>query len=114
MRVTETLPLPPFPTFAFATWITGLVVAITICLAVTPLAYRGNRILAGFAWFYAVVMVVNAVLHFVGSVYLDRWMPGVYSSPLLLAAAIYLIVTLIRRKNIPSPSPLVVQSDNRT
>jgi hypothetical protein len=67
-------------------------------------AYGGNRLLARVGWFYAVVMTLNAILHFAGSIYLDRWMPGVYSSPLLLAASAYLIASLIRRKDGPVDS----------
>lgn len=95
--VRERFPLLPLPRFEFGAWITGLSIAITICLAATPLAYRGNRILAPIAWVLTVVMALNAILHFTGSIYLGRWMPGVYSSPLLLAASIYLIASLIRR-----------------
>ena len=35
----------------------------------------------------------NPVLHITSSIYFHRWMPGLYSSPLLLVAAIYLLAT---------------------
>lgn len=59
------------------------------------MAYRGNRLLVRIAWFYAVVMTLNTTLHSAGSIYCDSWMPGVYSSPPLLAASIHLIASLI-------------------
>lgn len=40
-----------------------------------------------------VVGVFNASLHLLSSVYYRRWMPGVYSSPLLLAAALFLLAS---------------------
>jgi len=39
-------------------------------------------------------MVGNGLLHLAGSVYLRKAMPGVYSAPLLLAAAVYLLVSV--------------------
>ena len=36
---------------------------------------------------------MNAALHIGSSVYFHRWMPGVFSSPLLLLVAIYLLAT---------------------
>jgi len=39
-------------------------------------------------------MAGNGMLHLVGSIYLRKAMPGVYSAPLLLAAAIYLLASV--------------------
>jgi hypothetical protein len=38
-----------------------------------------------------VVGILNACAHMLSSIYYHRWMPGVYSSPLLLVAASFLI-----------------------
>jgi hypothetical protein len=41
--------------------------------------------------------VFNALLHIGSSLYFHRWMPGVYSSPLLLAAAGFALSTALSR-----------------
>lgn len=92
----------PMPTFAFRPWLTGLIVANLVLLALAPLAFRGARRLRPIAYFFAVVMLLNGIGHTLGtlfgqtvaSVHFSRPMPGFYSSPLLLAASIYLLYQL--------------------
>ncbi len=43
------------------------------------------------AYVFGVVMAGNGLLHLVGSVYMRKAMPGVYSAPIILAAAVYLL-----------------------
>lgn len=88
----------PMPTFEFRGWLSGLITVVLILLALTPLAYRNSRPLRPFAYFFAVVMFLNGMGHTlatifgrtVSSVPIPRPAPGFYSSPLLLAASIYL------------------------
>jgi hypothetical protein len=88
----------PMPTFEFRNWLFGLVTAVLLLLALTPFAYRNSRPLRPFAYIFAVVMFLNGVGHTlatifgrtVSSVPIPRPAPGFYSSPLLLAASIYL------------------------
>jgi hypothetical protein len=87
-------PFLPLPAFTFESWLTSLAIAIAIFLCLSPFAFRGMR----WARIAAVpvsilVGVLNACGHMISSVYYHRWMPGVYSSPLLLLAAIFLITT---------------------
>ena len=85
-------PFLPLPTFTFWPWLTLLIAAITLLLCVSPLASRGNRWLRRAAWPIGILVgMLNALGHITSSIYFHRWMPGVYSSPLLLAAAIYLL-----------------------
>jgi hypothetical protein len=88
------LPFLPLPTFEFRVWLTLLITAIFLSLCLSPFAFRGK------SWLQivsrplgAVVGVLNATLHISSSIYFHRWMPGVYSSPLLLIAAIYLLAS---------------------
>ncbi len=46
------------------------------------------------AYVFGVVMAGNGLLHLAGSVYLRRAMPGLYSAPLILGAAIYLLASV--------------------
>jgi hypothetical protein len=88
------LPFLPLPTFSFRVWLTLLIAGILLLLCLSFFAFRGD------AWLRTVsrplgilVGVLNATLHIASSVYFHRWMPGVYSSPLLLLAAIYLLAS---------------------
>ncbi len=84
-------PFLPLPTFTFRVWLTGLVLAVVVLASLTPLAFRGGAWLRPIAYAFGIVMAGNGLLHLVGSVYMRKAMPGVYSAPLLLAAAIYLL-----------------------
>jgi hypothetical protein len=75
------------PTFSFAGWLSGLMVAISILFCMSPLAFRGTRTLRFIAYPYAVIMFLNGVQHIIGSLYLSAFMPGVWSAPILLLAA---------------------------
>ena len=91
--IRERLPYLPLPTFTFPIWLGGLIAGITLLLCLSPLAFRGNRRLRLIAVPLAVVVgVFNAFGHIGSSIYMHRWMPGVYSAPLLLIAAIWLLV----------------------
>jgi hypothetical protein len=92
----------PMPTFGFRGWLIGLMVAVAVCFALTPLAARGTRGLRPVAWLYAVIMFLNGVGHTaatiaghtVAMVTFPRPAPGFYSSPLLFVGSVWLMVRL--------------------
>ena len=87
------VPFLPLPTFTFGVWLTLLITAICLLLCLSPLAFRQNRWLRRVAWPIGILVgVLNALGHISGSIYFRRWMPGVYSAPVLLIAAIYLLM----------------------
>ncbi|MEW6208851.1 MAG: HXXEE domain-containing protein [Acidobacteriota bacterium] len=86
----------PLPIFTFEMWIGGLIAAIIALLSLSAFAFRGAKWMRTLSYVFALVMLANGLLHIAGSIYLGRWMPGVYSSPLLLAAAINLLVAVRR------------------
>ena len=90
------LPWLPLPVFDFNEWITGLAVAVALLLAVCPLVFAGARAMRPVSYALGGLMVANALGHVGGSFYMGRLMPGVLSSPVLLAAAVWLIVTARR------------------
>ena len=94
--IREQLPYAPFPIFTFPVWIGGLIAAVTILLALSPLAYRQAKGIRRFSWFYGIAMLLNGLGHFAGSLYLGEPMAGVYSSPLLLVSSVYLLRSLMR------------------
>jgi hypothetical protein len=88
----------PFPTFTFQAWISGLTLGVLILLSLSPLVFAGNRYLRPLAFFLGILMVANALGHIGISVYLGEFAPGVYSSPVLLVAAVALLVTTWRHR----------------
>jgi hypothetical protein len=92
----QNLPWLPLPTFTFGTWIAGLVVGILLLAALTPFAHGGHRWMRGLSHVYGVFMALNGLGHLGASLMLGRWMPGVVSSPFLLAAALFLLASAPR------------------
>jgi len=85
------LPFLPLPTFTFRVWLSGLIAGITLLFLLSPQAFHCARWIRIAALPLSVVVgVFNASLHLLSSAYYRRWMPGVYSSPVLLAAALFL------------------------
>ncbi len=87
-------PFLPLPTFTFGVWLAGLVLAVVVLASLTPFAFWGAGWMRPIAYAFGIVMAGNGLLHLVGSVYMRKAMPGVYSAPLLLAAAVYLLVSV--------------------
>jgi hypothetical protein len=88
------LPSLPLPVFTFETWLASLATGIAIFLCLSPFAFRGMRWTRVAAIPIALLAgILNAAAHMLSSIYYHRWMPGVYSSPLLLLAAAFLIAT---------------------
>jgi hypothetical protein len=48
----------------------------------------------GLSYIYGVIMTLNGLGHLAGSLLLGRWLPGVVSSPFLLASALFLIASV--------------------
>ena len=92
----------PMPTFEYRDWLVGLIVANIVFLLLTPFAFRNARWLRPLAYFFAGVHLLNGTGHTlatifgqtVSSVHFPRPAPGFYSSPLLIAGSIYLLVRL--------------------
>jgi hypothetical protein len=82
------LPFPP--TFTFWPWLAGLSVAVLALGLLTPFAFAGARALIGGAYILALVHVLNGLLHVAGATRYRRPVPGIWSSPLLIAAGVWL------------------------
>ena len=73
-----------------------LVLAVVVLTGLTPFAVRDLAWMRPIAWAFGGVMAGNGLLHLGGSVYMRKAMPGVYSAPLILGAAVYLLVVLVQ------------------
>lgn len=92
LSLRESLGFPLIPRFTFGPWLGGLIIAIIVCFSLTPLVIRGGRFIRAFAILLAMLMVLNALGHMLGSACTGRLLPGFWSSPLLLASALYVLV----------------------
>lgn len=104
---------PLIPTFSFELWLGGLVVAIIAAFALTPIVSRDSKITRVVIAGLGILMVLNACGHIAGSLYLRRILPGFWSSPLLLGAAVYLVVRSLNRPS-EIAGPRVQDSRSRT
>lgn len=92
----------PMPTFEFGEWLAGLLVGCVVLLALTGMVSRGAKGTRSLAYGFAIIMLLNAVGHTlatvlgrtVESVTFPRPAPGFWSSPLMAAAAFYLLLRL--------------------
>ena len=85
-------PFLPVPVFTFGAWLALLAGAILALLLLSPLAFRGSRALSIAAVPVALLGgLANGAVHLLASVYYRRWMPGVYTAPLLLASGVVLL-----------------------
>ena len=97
-------PWFPMPTFEFREWLTGLILVLLVCFAVTPFAARGARWMRPLGWLAVVIQFSNAMGHTVGTILghtvatvtFPRPAPGFYSSPLLFIGSIWLAVRLAK------------------
>ncbi len=98
--IRDRVPALPLPTFTFGVWLAALVTAVGILLLLSPLVFRGARGMRPLSLVFGAVMLANGLLHVGGSIALARVLPGVYSSPILVAAALWLLHS-IRRVETP-------------
>ena len=92
MAIRHALPFLPLPVFTFRSWIGSLAGVLFLWLALAPLAFRGVTWLRRLAIPVAgVAGIANALGHIVSSIYEGRFMPGVYSAPLILLSGILLL-----------------------
>ncbi|MGD2152663.1 MAG: HXXEE domain-containing protein [Gemmatimonadales bacterium] len=96
LAIRDWLPLVAPPTFSFEVWLVGLIVGVIVLLASSPLAFRRVRWLRPVALGLSVIMIFNAGIHITWSLALGEVVPGTYTAPVLLAAALCLLVAAVR------------------
>ena len=107
--VIELRRVSPFliaPAFGFREWLAGLILVDAALFCLAPLAFRSNTFVRRLAYPFAGIMLLNGFAHFAGTiagrtistVRFKRPMSGFWSSPLIIAASIYLGNQLRKRK----------------
>lgn len=92
LAIRERYPLLPLPVFTFEAWLSSLIFAVVVLTGVSYFVWKGRWAMRPISYIFAGFMLLNGLLHIAGSLYMGTFMPGVYSSPLLLAASIFLII----------------------
>jgi len=98
----------PMPEFSFDVWVTGLAVLVLGLALLTPLVDRGPGAVRAATIFFAGLMVLNGAAHITGTIVgrtvatvrFERPMPGSWSSPLLIGAAVLFIVRARHRDEV--------------
>lgn len=98
IALTGKYPWLPLPVFQFEYWLGGLLLAVAALFALKRVARRGSPGIVIAARVLAVAMAINAAGHVVltiagqtpAGLAFARPMPGFWSSPLLMAASVWL------------------------
>ena len=93
----ERMPWLIVPTFTFPVWISLLGLAVIALLILSHWVKRDLHWTVYASYAFAFVMLANGVAHLSFSLYKAQWMPGAYTSPVLLAAAVNLWIQTARR-----------------
>ena len=97
----------PMPEFRFDVWIAGLAALVLALVLLTPLVDRGRHAMRIATTAFAGFMVLNGAAHILGTVAgrtvatvrFERPMPGFWSSPLLIAAAVLFLARAHRPRH---------------
>lgn len=98
ITLTDRYPWLPLPVFQFEYWLGGLLLAVTGLFLLKGKARRGPRWMVAASQVLAAAMALNALQHVALTIAgrtptgmeFTRPMPGFWSSPLLLAASVWL------------------------
>ena len=85
-------PALPLPKFTLERWLSLLIFAVLALTASSYFVWKGRWAMRPISHVFAGFMLLNGLLHIGISIYMGKLISGVYSSPLLLAASIALIV----------------------
>lgn len=92
LAIRRIAPFLPVPVFTFRQWTGSLLFGLALLLALAPLAFRGLKWQRWLAVPLAILVGIgNALGHILSSFYYWRFMPGVYSAPLILLSGILLL-----------------------
>jgi hypothetical protein len=91
LKIKQSVPFLPLPTFTFRIWIAGLSFLIIILFFLTPLVYNRNKLIICLIQIFSILMIFNGIGHIFGSIYYSKIIAGMVSSPFLIIASICVI-----------------------
>ena len=92
----ERLPFLPLPLFESESWLKGLAAVLLVLLALSPFAISRSSWMRPLSILFSAFMILNSMGHMVGSLYVGQIVPGTYSAPVLLTAAVLLLIAATR------------------
>ncbi|MFQ5629900.1 MAG: HXXEE domain-containing protein [bacterium] len=98
LALQEKIALLPLPIFTFQAWVVSSIIEIVVLLLLSPLVFKGVRFMKSLSYIFGAMIFFNGLLHITGSIVLGRFLPGVFSSPLLLLFALHLLVATHKRE----------------
>ncbi len=101
-EIRESYPFLPLPTFTFPIWLGGLIGAVLLLYLLSPLVFAGRIWLRYLSYALSILMILNGLGHMGASLYWGTFAPGVYSSPILVLAAVALLVSTIQAPREPN------------
>jgi len=105
LAIRRALPFLPVPVFTFREWIAALASALFLWLVLAPFAFRGLKWLKLLAIPVAALAGIgNGLMHVLSSIYFRRFMPGVYSAPLILLSGTLLLLCALRKETAAPPN----------
>ncbi len=90
-------PSLPIPRFQFEVWLLDIAGAILALLSLTWLVQKRSQIMRPASFALATFTTANAMQHILFSLASDRVLGGTVTSPLLLAASLFLLLSIPRR-----------------
>jgi hypothetical protein len=92
----QIFPQLPIPPFQFTVWLVDIVGAILVLLSLTWLVQKRSPIMRPASFALATFTTANAMLHILFSLASDRILAGTLTSLLLLAASLFLLLSVPR------------------
>ncbi len=102
-------PQLPIPQFSFTVWLVDIAGAIIVLFLLTGLVHNNLQIMRAASYALAVFTTANAMLHILLSLASDQVLAGTLTSPPLLAASLFLFLSIPRTEhtNARAPAPAV-------
>ncbi|HLX44983.1 MAG TPA: hypothetical protein VKR43_16165 [Bryobacteraceae bacterium] len=98
LAIRERRPWLILPTFTFPVWISLLGLGVIGLLILSHWVKRRLPWTAYASYAFAGAMIANGIAHLGFSIYKAQWMSGAYTSPVLLAAALNLLIQTSARQ----------------
>jgi len=104
--IAEYLPFAKIPPFRPGLWLINLSGAALVLIALTWLVYKRRGPMRLASYVLATFATANAMLHIMMSLAVQHVMPGTLTSPLILAASLFLFVSIPADEDAGGPAPL--------
>lgn len=94
---TQLLPSLNITPFNFDVWLLNMTGTLVVLFALTPLVAARNALMVPASWAFAAFLTGNSAFHLLMSAGRGELVTGALSSPLMLAAGLFLFVSTARK-----------------